>query len=103
MQTCTSLLRSDAVSTVVEDGFLGLDGRASVLTLDGRAASVITKDCSLPVSDVTSKYVCPWTSRIPAVLCRRRGAHGAKEATSSVRAPRVVTPDRSRTSATHCV
>ena len=71
MQNCTTMLRNDAVSTVVEDGFLGLDGRASVLTLDGRAASVITKDCSLPVSDVTSKYVCPWTSRIPAVLCRR--------------------------------
>ena len=63
------MLRND-VSTVVDDGFLALDGRASVLTLDGRA-SVITKDCSLPVSDVASKYVCPWTSRIPAVLCRR--------------------------------
>ena len=60
----------DAVPPVVDDGFMAIDSRASVLTLDGRA-SVIAKDCSLPVSDVTSKYICPWTSRIPAVLCRR--------------------------------
>ena len=63
-------MRRADVAPAVDDGFLAIDGRASVLTLDGRA-SVITKDCNLPVSDVTSKYICPWTSRIPAVVCRR--------------------------------
>ena len=61
--------------TTVEDGaaaFLpaAVDGRASVLTLDGRA-SVITKDCNGPTEGVAAKFVCPWSSSMPAVLCRR--------------------------------
>ena len=49
--------RVDAVPST-DESYLSLDTgvgtRASVLTLDGRA-SVITKDCSIPVNDVTSK------------------------------------------------
>jgi hypothetical protein len=68
----------------MEDGGAGflsaaaVDGRASVLTLDGRAtaSSMLTKDCcNGPTAEGVAggaKFICPWNAAgMPAVLCRR--------------------------------